>query len=159
MEFKTIKGEDFLLVNSNETNILGFSAICNLQPFCSLNLLFVDGTFKSCPKLYYQLFTIHGVVKNNYVPLVYFLLLSKTTNCYTAAFQHLIEEECIKNDMLFNLVRMYIDFEKAIHAAANTVRHSIKVKGCRFHLGQSWRRKIQQLGLSTNYKKKINRNK
>jgi len=28
------------------------------------------------------------------------------------------------------------------------------IKGCRFHLGQSWWRKIQSLGLSTDYKDK-----
>lgn len=153
MEFKTIKGEDFLLVNNNETNILGFSTVRNLQALCSLNTIFVDGTFKSCPKLFYQLFTIHGVLNNNYIPLVYFLLPSKSANCYTYAFQHLVEE-CRKNDMQFNPVRMYVDFEKAIHTAANVVWPSIQVKGCRFHLGQSWHRKIQQLGLSTDYKKK-----
>jgi hypothetical protein len=52
MEFKTIKGEDFLLVNNNKTNILGFSTVRNLQALCSLNTIFVDGTFKSCPKLF-----------------------------------------------------------------------------------------------------------
>lgn len=80
------------------------------------------------------------------------MLPSKFTNLYTAAFQHLIEK-CIKNDMLFNPVRMSVDFEKAIHAPANTVWPSIQMKRCRFHLGQSWHRKIQNLGLSTNYKK------
>jgi len=33
MEFKTIKSEDFLLVNNNETNLLGFSTVRNLQAF------------------------------------------------------------------------------------------------------------------------------
>lgn len=53
MEFKKIKGEDFLLVYNNETNILGCSTVRNLQALCSLNTIyFVDGTFKSCPKLF-----------------------------------------------------------------------------------------------------------
>lgn len=42
MEFKTIKGEDFLLVNNNEINVLGFSTVHNLQALCSLNTIFVD---------------------------------------------------------------------------------------------------------------------
>ena len=48
---------------------------------------------------------------------------------------------------------MYADFEKAIYNAARHVWPSIEVKGCRFHLGQSWYRKIQQLGLSNDYKR------
>jgi hypothetical protein len=90
MEFKTIKGEDFLLVYNNETNILGFLTVRNLQALYSLNTIFVDGTFKSCSKLFYQFFTIHGELNNNYIPLVYFLLPSKSANCYTYAFQHLV---------------------------------------------------------------------
>jgi L-ascorbate metabolism protein UlaG (beta-lactamase superfamily) len=51
-------------------------------------------------------------------------------------------------------------YEKAIHAAAITVWPSIQVKEYRFHLGQSWHRKIQHLGFSIDYKKKKNyRNK
>jgi len=49
---------------------------------------------------------------------------------------------------------MYVDFEKAIHTTANVIWPSIQVKGRIFHLGQSWHRKIQQLGLNTDYKKK-----
>jgi len=47
---------------------------------------------------------------------------------------------------------LYADFEKTIHNAARHVWPSIEVKGCRFHLGQSWYRKIQQLELSNDYK-------
>jgi hypothetical protein len=69
MEFKTIKGEDSLLVNNNEKNLLGFSAVRNSQALYSLNTIFVDGTFKNCPKLFYQLFTIHGGLNNNYIAI------------------------------------------------------------------------------------------
>jgi hypothetical protein len=37
-----------------------------------MKTVFVDGTFKSCPKLIYQLFTIYGVKDNNYFPFVFF---------------------------------------------------------------------------------------
>lgn len=152
MEFKTNKNENFLLVNSKETNIVGFSTLSNLNVLCNSDTIFVDGTFKSCPKLYHQLFTVHCATNQSYVPLIYFLLPSKTTQCYLQAFQHLVIE-CKKNDLQFNPIRLYADFEKAINNAARHVWPSIEVKGCRFHLGQSWYRKIQQLGLSNAYKK------
>lgn len=50
MESKTIKGDDFLLVNNNEIDILGFLTVRNLQALYILNMIFVDGTFKNCPK-------------------------------------------------------------------------------------------------------------
>jgi hypothetical protein len=46
--------------------------------------LFIDGTFKCCPRYLCQLYTIHGLKNGNYVPLVFCLLPSKTEMCYTA---------------------------------------------------------------------------
>lgn len=45
-----------------------------------------------------------------------------------------------------------MDFEIAIHSALTNVWSTIEIKGCRFHLGQSWWRKIQELSLSVKYK-------
>jgi len=46
------------------------------------------------------------------------------------------------------------DFETAIHNAVTTVWPGLEFKTCRFHLGQSWWRKIQSLVLSKQYRKK-----
>jgi len=44
--------------------------------------------------------------------------------------------------------------ELGIHVAIFEVWPLAQLKGCRFHLGQSWWRKIQQLGLSKEFKNK-----
>jgi len=49
---------------------------------------------------------------------------------------------------------VYADFETAIFKTVTTVGPGCEVKACRFHLGHSWRRKIQPLGLSKQYGKK-----
>jgi len=49
---------------------------------------------------------------------------------------------------------VYADFETAIHNAVTTVWPGCEVKECRFHLGQSWWRTMQSLGLSRQYGKK-----
>ena len=49
---------------------------------------------------------------------------------------------------------VFADFETAVHNAVTTVWPGLEVKACRFHLGQSWWRKIQSLGLSRQYRKK-----
>ncbi|KAF0985453.1 hypothetical protein HZS_6942 [Henneguya salminicola] len=47
---------------------------------------YCDGTFKSTPNLFYQLYTIHVLYKTTSIPVVYCLLLSKTTMIYTELF-------------------------------------------------------------------------
>ena len=49
---------------------------------------------------------------------------------------------------------VYADFETAIYNAVTTVWPGLEFKTCRFHLGQSWWRKIQSLVLSKQYRKK-----
>jgi hypothetical protein len=49
---------------------------------------------------------------------------------------------------------VYADFETAIHNAVTTVWPGLEVKSCRLHLGQSWWREMQSLGLSKQYGKK-----
>jgi hypothetical protein len=44
------------------------------------------------------------------------------------------------------------DFEQLIHNAINEMFPLCKIIGCRFHLSKPWYRKIQNLGLSTDYK-------
>jgi hypothetical protein len=56
-------------------------------------------------------------------------------------------------DSRFSPIHIFIDFEKAIHNAAQQIWPAINIKSCRFHLGQSWWKKIQCLGISKNYKK------
>lgn len=70
-----------------------------------------------------------------YVPLMYFLLNGKTSDCYARALPRTV----------------FVDCELAIHLAVQEVWHAALILGCRFHLGQDWFRKIQQYGLTKLY--------
>jgi len=74
MTLVTNKNESFLLVNDCNNGIIGFSTKSNLEVFCEISTIFVDGTFRSCPKYFYQFFTIHGLVGESYIPLVFFFI-------------------------------------------------------------------------------------
>jgi len=152
-EIKTNKDEIFLLINNTEKNIVAFSTTTNLKFLSECKTLYIDGTFKSCPKLFYQLFIIHGAKNTTYTPLVFFLLTGKTISIYKDAFYSLIEK---MNDLNLNFAPniIYADFEQAIHSAVVDIFPDVIRKGCRFHLGQSIWRKIQSLGLSTVFKNK-----
>ena len=57
-------------------------------------------------------------------------------------------------NLVFEPSVVLTDFEKAAIDAVSTVLPASSLHGCRFHLGQSWRRRIQALGLSRDDKVK-----
>jgi len=87
----------------------------------------VDGTFKSCPKLFSQIFTPHGLKNNNYISLVFFLLPNKNIDTYIKAFSHL-KSEFLKNNINFSPKIIFADFEKAIHSYLLIVWPSVQMK-------------------------------
>lgn len=147
---KTNCDEDFMFINDVQNSIVGFSTEKNLKVLCDVHAIYMDGTFSSCPKYFLQLFTIHGFHDNVYIPLVYFLLPDKEKLTYTKAFSHLMDY-CEGSSVSFTPIDIFVDFELAIHIAVKEVWPRSQLKGCRFHLGQSWWRQIQKLGLSKEY--------
>ena len=142
----TIRNENFLFLNDRTNHIVGFSCTTNLNALGNVDTILIDGTFKSCPKLFLQLFGIHALINNVYVPLVFFLLPDKKTSSYYHALLS------IQNYVVSVGLTVFVDFEKSIHAAVERVWSSATIKCCRFHLGQSWWRKIQALGLTDTYR-------
>lgn len=142
--------EAFLLVNDDVNNIIMFSTEKNLKFLVKCDFLLMDGTFYSSPALFSQVFVIFGKKKFVHVPLVFFLLPSKEEIAYERALRKLTV--FLPTDYTPDLV--YVDFEKAIHNAVESVWRSTLIQGCRFHLGQSWFRRIQSLGLTKMYRSK-----
>jgi len=132
-------------------NIIGFSTETNLKALCDITKVYMDGTFKSCVKYFLQLFTIHGFRNGLYVPLVFFILPNKTLETHTKAFQYIVNY-CTSLQLNFQSTEIFVNFEVAIHMSVKCVWPNAIIRGCRFHLAQSWWQKIQQLGLSKAYK-------
>jgi len=86
MNIKTHTGEPFILSNDSDKNIIIFSCKTNIDFLCKSETIYLDGTFDYCPKLFTQLFTLHGYFNNNYVSLVFSLLPNKTKQTYTHFF-------------------------------------------------------------------------
>lgn len=136
MTIETNTGEKFLLVNDDVNKMIGFSSASNLNVLCQVKQIYVDGTFKSCPNHYTQLFIVHGLRNDIYVPLV-FLLSDKSTQTYQTAFEHIISKSATLGTQC-SPAEVFIDFEAAIHKAVGVVWPDTRIRGCRFHLGQSW---------------------
>jgi transposase len=148
---KTNQNEKFLLENNINENMVIFSTKTNLKYLCKSEMLYV--VFDYCTKYFTQLFTIHGYFNGHYIPLVFCLLKDKRELIYRKCFEQFLYH-VRKNDWELKLSSVVLDFEIAIHNTLKYVWPETRIVGCRFHLTQAWWRKIQQLGLTADYKNK-----
>ena len=79
MDTRTSKDEEFVITNDVPSGLIIFFCSSNLEFLTnSAEEIFVDGTFRFCPKFFYQLYTIHGFRNRHFVPLVFALLSRKS---------------------------------------------------------------------------------
>ncbi|CAG8736097.1 11310_t:CDS:2, partial [Dentiscutata heterogama] len=152
----TLSGENFLIRDSiiEKERILLFTTKANIQHLSNSLYWMMDGTFKTVPTIFHQLYTIHAPVgtgdNSRVLPLVYVLMTKKSEFLYRALFQDLIEF-AKENNILLSPTAILTDFELAAINASRIEFPNINNKCCFFHLRQSGWRKIQENKLSTHY--------
>ncbi|CAF4368619.1 unnamed protein product [Rotaria sp. Silwood2] len=141
---KTDRGEDFILFESEELII--FTTKTNLSILKQYKHWFADGTFKVCPDEFYQLFTLHAMMTNSIIPLVYGLLIGKSTNDYNLFFEKVLEQDDFQPQSIMT------DFEAGTIKSVKEMLPNVQHKGCLFHFGQAVWRQVQSKGLTTKYR-------
>ncbi|CAM4780355.1 unnamed protein product [Rotaria magnacalcarata] len=118
---KTDRGEDLILFES--VKLIIFTTKSNLSILKQYKHWFADGTFKVCPDEFYQLFTLHAMMKNSIIPLVYGLLIGKSTNDYNLFFEKVLEQDNFQPDSIMT------DFEtgtiKSVKEMLSNVLHKV----------------------------------
>ena len=120
--------------------------------------IYGDGTFYSCPSLFYQLYTFHAIVDAKMYPLVYNLLPAKNQTVYTKLLT-LLKDLCQQHQLKLPPRTIFLDYEVAIRNAAHAVFPGIKAKGCFFHYTQCIWRKVEDTDLKVPYKENNDINK
>ena len=111
-------------------------------------MFFCDGTFKYAPSFFLQMYTFFVIINGYYIPVAFFLLNNKKCSTYKKMIKMLMDESSkLGYTLKFDIIT--VDFERAMHKAIKEITPLSIIRGCRFHLGQSWFRKIQSLGLSS----------
>ena len=140
---RTIQGEDMLLADSGENDperIIIIATKKNLEILCNSDCIYLDGTFKSCPDLFYQLFTLHAFVEGKQFPFVYVLLPGKTRILYDRMF-HMLKEACWNTYFQMNSKRIMSDFECSLIPSIAIQFPGSKHKVCFYHFSQAiWRK-------------------
>lgn len=150
---KTIKENEFVLIDTKDAQrIIMFGTLDFFKKMCVTETLYGDGTFYSVPKLFYQLYTLHGFYKNEMIPFIYILLPDKKEQTYLRMFR-LIQDKAIELNLTFSPKVFHLDFEKAVHQTVKSL-FNCQIKGCLFHFCQAIFRKFNKIIGKNNYKNK-----
>lgn len=112
---------------------------------------FLDGTFKSCPPQFSQIYTINGVYEGVGFPFVYALLPGKAQFLYETFFR-MIKDAAVDNGINLNPNVMMFDFERAALNAAKQEFPNADIHACHFHLASNLNKRVQNEGLAAIYR-------
>lgn len=108
----------------------------------------MDGTFKSAPVDFMQLYILHAEFNSQCFPIIYCFLNRKTVETYTSMFAR-IRSTLLQHSIIFNPHTIQIDYEYAAYNAIRAEFPATTIKGCFFHFGQAIWRKLVDIGLKT----------
>lgn len=136
----TLASERFLLYDDHNgpERIIIFVTNVGMDVLKRYSMWYCDGTFKTCPSIFCQLYTIHVNINNGTVPAVYCLLPNKSTTIYNRMWEYIR-----RNIPNLSPTRIIVDFEKAAISSIQTNFPVVKICGCYFHFSQSVWRHIQ----------------
>ncbi|KAG0438058.1 hypothetical protein HPB47_017161, partial [Ixodes persulcatus] len=144
--------ETFLLYEERQPPMVVLASPLDLQMLHQSRHWICDGTFEYCPPCFSQLYTIHGFVHGEAVPLVTALLPGKTATTYQKLFEVVRDALTSRFGSTGAQQIVHFDFEAAAIASCQQVSPGVTTKGCLFHFVQCLTRKIGELGLQTLYR-------
>ena len=119
-----------------------------LKIFSETKQLFIDGTFQSCPKTFYQILIIHGTdpITKLKIPIMFILMSSRSTEIYESVFFQL-KYIIFSYNLPINVYKFHADFEKAlVNSFKKSFANSVFV-GDFFHFVKALWRYVADNGL------------
>ncbi|XP_060870534.1 uncharacterized protein LOC132944972 [Metopolophium dirhodum] len=106
------------------------------QSFCGTGIeeLHVDATFKVVPvNMGYQLLSVHAMIQNYSIPIIFALMESKSRNSYDSVFRY------VKDNLLANISPKIIisDYESTLRDVLQSYFPEARTSGCWFHHNQA----------------------
>ncbi|RWS22729.1 uncharacterized protein B4U80_09036 [Leptotrombidium deliense] len=148
---ETNNKEQFLAINDGTTDRIVVYATKEFAiRMAKADILFCDGTFKSVPKLFKQLYTFHAKYDKQMIPLVYCLLPSKSAATYMRLL-NLLRDWISSFGFTLSPKEIMVDYEQAMITTIRRVFPNTRVRGCLFHYTQCIYRHVQSCGLSVEY--------
>lgn len=142
----------FLLHDSGggDNRFLIYSTQENLEYLAGCKQWLGDGTFRSVPTIFQQLYTLHGLKHGKCLPLVYILAPNKSKELYIEVLRVLKQHQSRLKPK-----KLMIDFETGFASAFTVCFPRAKISGCLFHFGQCIWRHVQKYGLQSLYNEDV----
>jgi hypothetical protein len=142
---ETVDGRPFLCANDEHIQV--YASDVDIEWLSRCPNWFADGTFKTVPKEFDQLYSIHGNDGQTTKPCVFALMRGRSETAY----RHLLNTLHVLFPQL-SPQHVTLDFEIATISAFRHIFLSIVVSGCSFHFNQSIWRAIQRNSLAAQYR-------
>ena len=130
-------GQPFILAESGaEDKIILLGTQSNLHYQAEAECLYVDGTFETCPHLFYQIFSIHIIKYGQTFPMVYALLPNKQQSTYNRMFM-MVKEAALNLGLDLTPSSVLSDFEQVLINALWLNFSTAEHRGCYYHYSQA----------------------
>jgi hypothetical protein len=146
----TVYGDLFLQYSSENNDILIFYNDKYIEYIKNSKYCICDGSFKSPPKEFLQLYTFNCEILGCIFPMIYIFLKSKTKLLYYKAFKFLYDKNILNSN-----IKYILDFEYANVSAIKKLNKEADINYCFFHYSQTIWRRIQSSSLVILYKTNI----
>ena len=132
-ELKYLKdGNSFILIDCLEDRMIIFAREDMFIRFCNQNIIYMDGTFKTCPKQFAQLYTIHCFLLGQMFSVIFALLPDKRQETCERLLS-LLEAKAIELGLDLRPMIVQTDFEMGMMNAVRSVFPLSRIRGCYFH--------------------------
>ena len=133
---KTLSGKQFLLAKNDEVGAVVMSTRFFIENLSDCDTILADGTFKTAPEPFAQIYTIFGVFENQKIPLVFAFLSNKKKESYIFLLR-LLEAKAEKLGKRFSPEIFLTDFESGFCVAIKNCFPMAQHLGCHFHYCQA----------------------
>jgi len=138
--------ESHMTLSDIVTGLLVFMTKANTKLLCDSDTIFIDWTFRTVPRPFFQLVTIHVLSRGIVVPVCFCLMAGKTIVQYRTLLSHISQGVRTVTNRVWNPRHVICDFEQGLITALRSELPGCRVRGCYcFYFTQSLWKKVSSL--------------
>ena len=148
----TSRGTRFMRKHDINFGITLFCTNEQLDLLSETRFLVADGTFKTAPDPYRQVYTFHGIIGGRRIPLVFALMEQRTTAHYIRLLELISRYVLRVTATVWDPQLIVTDYEIGFMNARIQCLPNCVHRGCLFHIDKAIFKKVKRYGLERAYR-------